>query len=144
MIFTKRKQKKIELVARPAQFQWMLERFSDLLRCHPSEDELLTSLLKFGVCKAVAVLGPDLSGQGGSKYHINQTDSAADPDLVDRLKKFAEAGLRGSRLATQTLALHGVFYLLQTENPRVCFAQYILIWSFSCTYFCCTVSGVSI
>ena len=70
--------------------------------------------------RRLAVLGPELSGQGGSKYHINQTDSAADPDLVDRLKKFTEAGLRGSRLATQTLALHGVFYLLQTENPRVC------------------------
>lgn len=128
-----------------SQFQWMFERFSDLLRCHPSEDELLTSLLKFGVCKAVAVLGPDLSGQGGPKYHINQTDSATDPDLVDRLKKFTEAGLRGSRLATQTLALHGVFYLLQTENPRVCFAKNTLIWPFSCTFVVQSpVSGVSI
>lgn len=41
-----------------SQYEWMLHKFLELSRSHPSEDELMQQLLTLGVCKAVALLAP--------------------------------------------------------------------------------------
>ena len=62
------------------QFGWMLDKFLDVQKSHPLEDELMCSVLRVGICKAVAVLG------------VVATPEA--PDLTDRLKKSIETGLK--------------------------------------------------
>ena len=84
----------------------MLEKFLDVLKSHPLEDELMCSVLRVGVCKAVAVLG------------VVSIPEA--PDLMDRLKKSLESGLKSPcLLGSQTLTLHGVMYLLQAEASQL-------------------------
>ena len=83
----------------------MLEKFLDVLKSHPLEDELMCSVLRVGVCKAVAVLG------------VVSIPEA--PDLMDRLKKSLESGLKSPCLGSQTLTLHGVMYLLQAEASQL-------------------------
>jgi huntingtin len=46
-----------DLFYEETQFQWMLESLEDLQRIHPVEDDILTSLMRVGVAKAVAVIG---------------------------------------------------------------------------------------
>jgi huntingtin len=41
-----------------SQYEWMLHKFLELSRSHPTEDELMHQLLTLGVCKAVALLAP--------------------------------------------------------------------------------------
>jgi len=41
-----------------SQYEWMLHKFLELTRTHPTEDELMQQLLTLGVCKAVALLSP--------------------------------------------------------------------------------------
>ena len=81
-----------------SQFRWMLAKFLDIQKSHPIEDEIMCSLLRLGICKAVAVLG--------------ECDH-------ERLKKSIEIGLKSSSLGSQTLTLHGLMYLLQTENASL-------------------------
>lgn len=83
----------------------MLDKFLDVLKSHPLEDELMCSVLRVGICKAVAVLG------------VVATPEA--PDLTDRLKKSIETGLKSPCLGSQTMTLHGVLYLLQAESAQL-------------------------
>ena len=35
----------------------MFDHFNEIQKTHPIEDEMLTNLLRIGICKAIAVLG---------------------------------------------------------------------------------------
>jgi hypothetical protein len=38
-------------------FRWMLDSLEDIKRTHPAEDDVLTSLVRLGIAKAIAVIG---------------------------------------------------------------------------------------
>ena len=89
----------------------MMDKFLDVLKSHPLEDELMCSVLRVGICKSLAVLGLDASaatnpGGGGS----NQ---------VEEIRRSVEGGLKSPCLGAQTMTLHGILYLLQTESPNL-------------------------
>ena len=46
-----------DLFYEESQFIWMLECLEEIQRQHPTEDEVLTSLLRLGISKAISVLG---------------------------------------------------------------------------------------
>ena len=46
-----------DLFTEQQQFQWMLDRFLEVQRNHPQEDELITQYVVVGVCKAAAIVG---------------------------------------------------------------------------------------
>ena len=79
------------------QFNWMLSTLSELQKVHPGEDEIMSSNLCLGLCKAVAVLG------------------TSDTELMERLKKSIESCLRSQYIFARTAALHGSLYLLQSD-----------------------------
>ncbi len=46
-----------DLFYEEAHFRWLLESMESIQKVHPIEDDILTSLLRVGVAKAVAALG---------------------------------------------------------------------------------------
>ena len=46
-----------DLFCEHSQFRWMFDHFNEIQKTHPIEDEMLTNLLRIGICKAIAVLG---------------------------------------------------------------------------------------
>ena len=79
------------------QFNWMLSTLSELQKVHPGEDEVMSSLLCLGLSKVVSVLGHQ------------------DPELLERIKRSVEAGLRSQHMFARTAALHSALYLLQSD-----------------------------
>ena len=77
----------------------MGDSFSELLRTHPSEDDIITPLLGLGICKAVSVTG------------LGDNPS----ETSERLKRMLETMVKSKHLPTKTAALHGLLYLLQSE-----------------------------
>lgn len=90
-----------DLFSEPSQFQWMFDHFSNIQKTHPIEDEMLTNLLRIGICKSISVLG------------------LSDPDLLERTRKSLENGIKAANLPTRLGCLHGILYLVQSENPEV-------------------------
>ncbi|XP_063237175.1 huntingtin isoform X2 [Bacillus rossius redtenbacheri] len=83
-----------DLFTERAQFQWMLDTCLELSRSHPPEDEILHQYLVLGACKAAAVLGMDA-------------------EVLERVKKLVEGGLKSAFLPSRVASLHGILYLLQ-------------------------------
>ncbi|XP_041368406.1 huntingtin-like isoform X2 [Gigantopelta aegis] len=77
------------------QFEWMLDTLLEVLRLHPSEDELVAQYLNVGICKAVAVVGSDTA-------------------TSEKVIKLIEGGLRSTHLPSKVAVLHGVLYLLES------------------------------
>ena len=46
-----------DLFCEHSQFRWMFDHFNEIQKTHPIEDEMLTNLLRIGICKSIAVLG---------------------------------------------------------------------------------------
>lgn len=68
----------------------------NLSKMHPIEDEILHQYLVIGVCKATAVLTPDL-------------------ETYDIVKKIVAQSLKSGFLPSKIASLHGVLYLLQSS-----------------------------
>ena len=83
-------------------FEWMLNHFNELMRVHPTEDEIIHGLLRLGICKALAVIGP-----GTGK---NNTET------FDRIRKSIELGLKSHYVPARISSMHGILYLLQSIN----------------------------
>ena len=91
-----------DLFCEHSQFRWMFDHFNEIQKTHPVEDEMLTNLLRIGICKAIAVLG-----------------LSTDHDLLERTRKSLETGMKAANLPTRLGCLHGILYLVQCENPEV-------------------------
>ena len=89
-----------DLFVEEQHFEWMLDKFQLIQRSHPMEDEILTSLLTVGICKALSVVGT-----------MEQT-------LIERVKKSLENGLKSSNLSVQTMHLQGILYIIQRPFER--------------------------
>ncbi|XP_076466851.1 LOW QUALITY PROTEIN: huntingtin-like [Babylonia areolata] len=76
------------------QFEFMLDTLLDVLRTHPTEDELVNQYLTVGLAKATAVVGVEAS-------------------TAEKVSKMVEQGLRSNHLPTKVSALHAVLYLLE-------------------------------
>ncbi|XP_045472991.1 huntingtin [Harmonia axyridis] len=77
-----------------SQFNWMLDTFLDLLKLHAVEDELLHVYLIVGVCKAAAILNPEL-------------------EVYETLKKHLSTFLKSSFLSSKIACLHGLMFILE-------------------------------
>ena len=49
-----------DLFCEHSQFRWMFDHFNEIQKTHPIEDEMLTNLLRIGICKSIAVLGKNM------------------------------------------------------------------------------------
>ena len=49
-----------DLFCEHSQFRWMFDHFNEIQKTHPIEDEMLTNLLRIGICKSIAVLGNNI------------------------------------------------------------------------------------
>ena len=87
-----------DLFYEESQFEWMLLKLNDIQRNHPIEDEIMHSVLRIGICKALSVLGH------------------ADQDIIDRNKKMIDIGLKSNNISQQTSCLHSLLYLLQSRS----------------------------
>lgn len=74
----------------------MLDTFLSLSKTHPTEDEILHQYIIIGICKATAVLTPDL-------------------DTYDTVKKMVATSLKSGFLPTKIASLHGILYLSQSS-----------------------------
>lgn len=92
-----------DLFSESSQYQWMLDHFYEIQKTHPFEDEMLSNLLRIGICKAISILG----------------NLTADPDLMERTRKSLEVGLKAANLPTRLGCLHGFLYLAQSESAEV-------------------------
>ncbi len=90
-----------DLFSERSHFQWMLRHFQEIQKVHPPEDEGLANLLRVGICKCVAVL------------------AVYDQDLMERLKKSIETGLKAASLPTRMGCLHGLLYLAQCDMTEI-------------------------
>uniref|UniRef100_A0A6P7F8J4 Huntingtin-like n=1 Tax=Diabrotica virgifera virgifera TaxID=50390 RepID=A0A6P7F8J4_DIAVI len=83
-----------DLFTDKSQFSWMMEVFLELFKIHHSEDEFLYQYLILGICKAAAVLSPDL-------------------ETFDNLKKMLVQYLKSPYLTSRISSLYGILYLLE-------------------------------
>jgi len=88
-----------DLFYEESQFEWMLLKLNDIQRNHPIEDEIMHSVIRIGICKALSVLGH------------------ADQDIIDRNKKMMDIALKSNNVLQQTSCLHSLLYLLQCRSP---------------------------
>lgn len=85
-----------DIFTEKVQFTWMLEVFLNLSKNHPVEDKILHQYIIVGLCKATAVLTPDL-------------------ETYEHIKKLVQISLKSGFLPTRTSSLHGILYLLQSS-----------------------------
>ncbi|CAG9829715.1 unnamed protein product [Diabrotica balteata] len=83
-----------DLFTDKSQFSWMMEVFLELFKIHHSEDEFLYQYLILGICKAAAVLSPDL-------------------ETFDNLKKMLVQYLKSPYLTSRISSLYGILYVLE-------------------------------
>ncbi|CAG9862370.1 unnamed protein product [Phyllotreta striolata] len=83
-----------DLFTDKSQFSWMLQAFLQLSKTHNSEDEFLHQYLVIGICKAVAVLSPEL-------------------DTYEQLKKLLVQYLKSPYLTSRMASLYGILYILE-------------------------------
>uniref|UniRef100_A0A1Y1K0T3 Huntingtin n=1 Tax=Photinus pyralis TaxID=7054 RepID=A0A1Y1K0T3_PHOPY len=76
------------------QFAWMLDVCLDLLKVHTIEDEIVQQYLVIIVCKAAAVLTPDM-------------------DTYEIVKKLIAQNLKSGFLPSKIASLHGLLYVVQ-------------------------------
>lgn len=84
-----------DLFTDKTQFTWMLEVFLELSKLHHSEDEFLHQYFVVGICKAVAVLYPDL-------------------EMYEELKKILVQYLKSPYITSRLSSLHGLLYILES------------------------------
>ncbi|CAH1155948.1 unnamed protein product [Phaedon cochleariae] len=77
-----------------SQFSWMMEVFLELSKLHLVEDEFLHQFLIVGICKAVAVLTPDL-------------------EIYEQVKKMLMQFLKSPYLTSRFACLYGALYVLE-------------------------------
>ncbi|CAH1990108.1 unnamed protein product [Acanthoscelides obtectus] len=77
-----------------AQFSWLLDVFLELSKLHTVEDELLHQYLITGICKAVAVLSPEL-------------------EVYEQVKKMLTLYLKSPYLSSRIASLYGLLYILE-------------------------------
>ena len=90
-----------DLFTEKSQFQWMFDHFNAIQKIHPIEDEMLTNLLRIGLCKCISILG------------------LSDPDLLERIRKSLEIGIKAANLCTRLGCIHSFLYLVQSENSEI-------------------------
>ena len=94
-----------DLFTETSQFQWMFDHFSEIQKTHPVEDEILTNLLRIGLCKCICICG------------LSNSDSS---DLLERIRKSLESGIKAANLSTRIGCIHSFLYLVQCEGqPEV-------------------------
>ena len=94
-----------DLFTETSQFQWMFDHFSEFQKTHPVEDEILTNLLRIGLCKCICICG------------LSNSDSS---DLLERIRKSLESGIKAANLSTRIGCIHSFLYLVQCEGqPEV-------------------------
>ncbi|RUS73694.1 hypothetical protein EGW08_018541 [Elysia chlorotica] len=76
------------------QFEFMQDILLDLIKAHPTEDELSAQYIVAALCKATAVIG-------------------AEALVTERVVKLVESCLKSTHLPTKISALHGSLYLLE-------------------------------
>ncbi|KAF5273906.1 hypothetical protein FQA39_LY01021 [Lamprigera yunnana] len=76
------------------QFSWMLDICLDLVKVHTIEDEIIHHYLIISICKAAAVLTPDI-------------------ETYEVLKKLITQNIKSGFLPTKIACLHGLLYILQ-------------------------------
>ena len=92
-----------DLFTESSQFQWMFDHFNEIQKTHPVEDEMLTGLLRIGLCKCIAVCG-----------------NVSDSDLLERIRKSLETGIKAANLSTRIGCIHSFLYLVQCDqNPEI-------------------------
>lgn len=85
-----------DLFTDKAQFQWMLDVCLALSRTHPIGDDVWHQYIVLGVCKAAAVVIPDL-------------------EVYESVKRLLENSLKSGFLPERIASLHGMLYLLQSS-----------------------------
>nr|XP_022340193.1 huntingtin-like isoform X2 [Crassostrea virginica] len=83
-----------DLFVEREQYEWMLDFLLDILKGHPSEDEIMMQYINVGLSKATAVIGLDSSS-------------------IEKLMKLLDIGLRSPHLPSRIAAMHGILYLLE-------------------------------
>nr|CAH7759250.1 unnamed protein product [Callosobruchus chinensis] len=83
-----------DLFTDKAQFSWLLDVFLDMSKLHTVEDELLHQYLIAGICKAVAVLSPEL-------------------EVYEQAKKMLTLYLKSPYLSSRIASLYGLLYILE-------------------------------
>ncbi|XP_044753476.1 huntingtin isoform X2 [Coccinella septempunctata] len=83
-----------DLFTDKSQFSWMMDLFMDLLKLHAVEDELLHLYLIVGVCKAAAILNPEL-------------------EVYETVKKYLSTFLKSSYIPSRLACLHGLLFILE-------------------------------
>ncbi|XP_030750206.1 huntingtin isoform X2 [Sitophilus oryzae] len=83
-----------DLFTDKAQFSWMLEMFMELAKTHVVEDELIHQYLIVGICKAVAVLTPEI-------------------EIFEQTKKLLVQFLKSPFLSARISCLYGILYILE-------------------------------
>lgn len=86
-----------DIFTEQSQFEWMLEVFMNLHKTHPVEDEMLVQYLVAGICKAISVIGLDIS-------------------LQERVSKLLDQSLRSAHIPTRISAFHGILYILESNQ----------------------------
>ncbi|KAK4875471.1 hypothetical protein RN001_011893 [Aquatica leii] len=76
------------------QFAWMLDISLDLFKMHTIEDEIIQHYLIISICKAAAVLTPDM-------------------ETYETIKKVVSQNLKSGFLPSKIASLHGLLYVLQ-------------------------------
>ena len=97
-----------DLFTETSQFQWMFDHFNEIQKTHPVEDEMLTNLLRIGLCKCIATV-------------CGLASSSDSSDLLERIRKSLESGIKAANLSTRIGCIHSFLYLVQCEenNPEV-------------------------
>nr|XP_040566772.1 huntingtin-like [Lepeophtheirus salmonis] len=89
-------------------FQWMYLYFCEILKVHPMEDEIIVSLLRLGICKAISVLGVSIL--------LNSDNDAEALLSEDKFKRLLESGYNSPYLPSRFSSLQGVLYILQRKD----------------------------
>ena len=61
-----------DLFCEHSQFRWMFDHFNEIQKTHPIEDEMLTNLLRIGICKSIAVLGKNTFCKGPFNNYVDK------------------------------------------------------------------------
>ncbi|KAL1498155.1 hypothetical protein ABEB36_008999 [Hypothenemus hampei] len=83
-----------DLFTDKSQFNWMLDMFLTLSKIHSVEDELIHQYLIVGICKATAVLLPDI-------------------DMYEQVRKLLVQFLKSPFLPTRISCLYGLLYMAE-------------------------------
>ncbi|CAB4063222.1 HD [Lepeophtheirus salmonis] len=75
---------------------------------HPMEDEIIVSLLRLGICKAISVLGVSIL--------LNSDNDTEALLSEDKFKRLLESGYNSPYLPSRFSSLQGVLYILQRKD----------------------------